>query len=138
MRQLTFILVLFGLFLAAPSVGAQMLYTEATQDVRNEAAVKKLKANPKAVLVYAQGLCCPSCSIGVRKKVGVLPFVDQKRFEGGIVLDAETQLVTIALKDGAKIDMVALSKAVDDAGYPPVHLYTLNKGKLDTQKLSVN
>ena len=111
---------------------------EASQEVRNTAVVEKLKATSGTVAVYAQGLCCPSCAIGVRKKVSGLPFVDQARLEKGIELDAKTQLVTIALKPGAKVDAKALSKAIVDAGYEPVHLYRLDGGKLITKKIAAN
>jgi copper chaperone CopZ len=109
---------------------------EASQEVRDKAAVAKLKANSGTVAVYAQGLCCPSCAIGVRKKVSGLPFVDQGRLEKGILLDAKTQLVTIALRPGSKVDTKALSQAIVDAGYEPVHLYRLDGDKLVTTKIS--
>ena len=109
---------------------------EASQEVRNAAVVEKLKAAPGTVAVYAQGLCCPSCAVGVRKKVVALKFVDQARLQEGIELDAKTQLVTVALKSGKKVDEKALSKAIKDAGYEPVHIYSLNKkGELVTKSL---
>ena len=111
---------------------------EASQDTRNEAALAKLKAQPDTVAVYAQGLCCASCAIGIRKKVVGLDFVDQERLTDGVDLDAKTQLVTIALKKGEKLDPKALSKAISDAGYDPVDLYTLKNNKLVTRKLAVN
>ena len=111
---------------------------EASQEVRDTAVVEKLKATSGTVAVYAQGLCCPSCAIGVRKKVSGLPFVDQGRLEKGIELDPKTQLVTIALKPGSKVDAKALSQAIVDAGYEPVHLYRLERGKLITKKIAAN
>ena len=112
-------------------------HPEASQDVRNTAVVEKLKASRGTVAVYAQGLCCPSCAIGVRKKVSGLPFVDQGRLEQGIELDPKTQIVTIALKPGSKVDPKALSQAIAEAGYEPVHLYRLRRGKLVTKKISI-
>ena len=109
---------------------------EAKQDARNIAAEAKLKANPDTVSIYARGLCCPSCSIGVRKMVSKLDFVNKKRFTKGVDLDAKMQLVTVAVKPNMEIDPAALSKAVDNAGYTPVHLYRLIDGKLDTKTLS--
>ena len=109
---------------------------EAKQDARNIAAEAKLKANPDTVSIYARGLCCPSCSIGVRKMVSKLDFVNKKRFTKGVDLDAKMQLVTVAVKPNMEIDPAALSKAVDNAGYTPVHLYRLIDGKLDTKALS--
>ena len=109
---------------------------EAKQDARNIAAEAKLKANPDTISVYAKGLCCPSCSIGVRKMVSKLDFVNKKRFTKGVDLDAKMQLVTVAVKANMEIDPAALSKAVENGGYTPVHLYTLVDGKLNTKALS--
>lgn len=64
-----------------------------------------------------------------------LEFVDVGRFKKGIEMDAKTQLVTIAVKKGEKVNKSALSRAVDDAGYDPIHLYTLENGKLRTQPI---
>jgi|GEM_PF-498159 len=110
---------------------------EASQEVRNTAAIEKLNKEANTVCIYAKGLCCPSCAIGIRKKVGKLSFVDTKRLAKGVDLDVKTQLVTIAVKSGAKAEVTALAKAIDDAGYDAVHLYTLSAGKLGTQELSV-
>ena len=111
---------------------------EVSQDVRNVEVLKQLKAKSNSVVVYARGLCCPSCSLGVRKKVSVLAFVDTDKPKSGVEIDAKNQLVLIAVKPGSKIDLKALSKAVDDAGYPAVHLYSIKEGKLVTKPLAVN
>ena len=71
---------------------------EAPESTRKAAALDILKKTPDAVLVYAQGLCCQSCGIGVRKKVGKLDFVDVFRFNTGVELHVQTQLATIAIK----------------------------------------
>ena len=132
------------LFVAAPASSQLLdppkseLSLEVSQDVRKAAVLKTLTERPKAVLVYARGLCCPSCSIGVRKKVSPLAFVDRDQAESGVKIDAENQLVVIAVKPGAPIDMKALSQAIDDAGYPPIHLYSMDKGKLVTKTFASN
>ena len=125
--------------IAAPAASQSLdlpektLNGEVSQDIRNTAVMKALTSQPKAVLVYAKGLCCPSCSIGVRKKVSPLKFVDADKPDSGVQIDAKNQLVVIAVKPGVSIDMKALKEAIDDAGYPPVHLYSMNKGQLITK-----
>ena len=111
-------------------------FTEATQDVRDVEVKAKLKAQPKAVLIYAKGLCCPSCAIGVRKMLSRLSFVDTEKANSGIDLDAKHQLVTITLKEGTKADLKALATAVDEAGYEPVHAYAWQDNKVVTSNLS--
>ncbi len=111
-------------------------FTEATQKERNAAAIAKLKSNPGSVSVYVKGLCCPSCSIGVRKKISRLSFVDKGRFNKGVELDTKVQLATVALKEGQSPDSAALAEAVEDAGYDPVHLYRLDGEALKSTSLT--
>jgi len=106
-------------------------YPEAKQENRSIAAKAKLESGPDMVTIYAKGLCCPSCAIGIRKKVGKLDFVDTKRLKKGVELDAKMQLATVALKKGQSPNMDLLAKAIHDAGYTPVHLFRLNEGKVE-------
>ena len=103
---------------------------EASEDVRKAAALEILKKTPNVVLVYAKGLCCQSCAIGIRKKIRTLDFVDTSRFNSGVALDARTQLVTVAVVKGKTVDANALSGAINSAGYDPINLYTFEKGTL--------
>ena len=116
-------------FVLVGNAQAQMI-PEASEDVRQATALEILKKTPDAVLIYAEGLCCQSCGIGVRKKIEELDFVDLSRFNQGVELHPSTQLATIAIKKGKKASGKALAKAIEDAGYDPVNLYELKKGKL--------
>ena len=136
-RILLILLSMFTMSFVAISP-AWSKFTEATQDVRDGEVKSKLKAQPKAVLVYAKGLCCPSCAIGVRKMLSRLAFVDTTKDNSGIDLDAKHQLVTITLKAGAKADLKALATAVDEAGYEPVHAYAWQDNKVVTSSLAQN
>lgn len=108
---------------------------EATKETRSAAAKQKLQAESEAAVVYVRGLCCASCAIGIRKKVARLDFVDKKRFNKGVELDAKTQLVLIGLRKDKPVDNAALAGAIEDAGYDPVHLYELTGETLTTQAL---
>ncbi len=109
---------------------------EVSEEVRVDSAWEKLSANASIVVLYAGGLCCPSCAIGVRKKVSRLPFVDRKRFNKGVDLDAKTQLVSVAVTPSDDDpDFDSLSQAIWDAGYTPVRSYALVGGKLVTTAL---
>lgn len=105
-------------------------YPEASRENRVAAAKAILAKDSDVVTVFAKGLCCPSCAIGIRKKVGKLDFVDTKRLKKGVDLDAKMQLATIALKKGATPELDALAKAIDDAGYDGVHLFHLEDGEM--------
>ncbi len=132
---LTSIITLFSLcvFVQADD---KKIYSEISEKKREEAALEALKSSPNTVMVYAKGMCCESCGIGVRKKLQKLEFVDTKRFNKGIALDPKTQLVTIAMQKGSKADGKAIHKAVKDAGYDAIKLYELNGGKLKSTSLA--
>lgn len=110
---------------------------EATEAVRVAAAKEKLNNEPDSVVLYAQGLCCPSCAIGVRKMVSKLDFVDRKRFNKGVELDTKTQLITVAIADSKTADFKSLSEAIYDAGYDPIRSYQLENGELLNAPLAV-
>lgn len=109
---------------------------EASEEVRRDSAREKLTANPSIVVLYAEGLCCPSCAIGVRKKVSRLDYIDRSRFNKGVDLDAKTQLVSVAVNVASnQVDLDTLAQAVVDAGYTPVRTYHLDADELHTTAL---
>ena len=125
------------LFAGMSSLMAPQLYSEemepnpeATEEARMAAASEKLNKEADIVVIYAKGLCCPSCAIGVRKMVSRLDYVDRKRFNNGVDLDTKTQLITVAITESKKVDLDSFSKAIFEAGYDPVRSYQLKKGKL--------
>lgn len=108
---------------------------EAKESDRRVAAEAKLKAESSSITLYAKGLCCPSCSIGVSKMVSKLDFVDRKRFNKGVELDTKMQLVSVAVREGANVNYDSLAAAVGKAGYDPVRAYSIDDGALKTQSL---
>ena len=117
-----------GMFLLTGSFTLQAApkkYPEVNQEVRSKAATVALQKEQGIALLYVKGLCCPSCAIGVRAKLSKLKFVDKKRFKKGIDMDAETQLVAIALKKDQVIDPAQVEKGIDDAGYVAIEWYTI-------------
>ena len=110
---------------AATLQAAPKKYPEVKQEVRAKAASAVLQKEQGIALLYVKGLCCPSCAIGVRAKLSRLKFVDKKRFNKGIDMDAKHQLVTIALKKDQSIDPAKVEKGIDDAGDVAVEWYTV-------------
>ena len=104
---------------------------EVRPEVRLTAAKKTLLEKTQISLIYVKGLVCPSCAIGIRKNLSKMKGVDKKRFKDGIDMNPETQLVTIALKDGAELDNKDLIERVVDAGYVAVEEYRLHESHLD-------
>ena len=130
-------IVMFAVLLFAVDASAQLMdaFPEISGQEREVAAKAALDA-PNTVVLYAKGLCCPSCAIGVRKMLGKLSFVDLKRYNQGVELDPKTQLVRIAIKPGQQEDMKALKEAILEAGYDAVHLFKLTKGALEVKEFA--
>ena len=135
LRTFIFCGVFAAVSLSLSSTAWSKPFKEVAQDVRDIEVQAKLKLRPRALLVYAKGLCCPSCAIGIRKMISRLAFVDTSKKDSGVELDAKHQLVTIALKPGAKPDLNKLTTALDDAGYEAVHAYALKDAKVVTSSL---
>ena len=103
---------------------------DAKQEVRDIAAKAKLKERKNISLLYVKGLVCPSCAIGIRVKVGKLPFVDVSRYKRGVDMDIKSQLLTVALLPDVKTDTRSINKAVSNAGYDAVEWYSMEGGKV--------
>lgn len=109
--------------------------TEISEKARKKAALVAMQSFPNTVQVYAKGLICESCGIGVRKKLQKLKFVDTGQPKKGIVMDMKSQLVSVSLKPGKSADSEAIKKAIKEAGYEPVRLYDLRDKKLKSVSL---
>ena len=131
MKFQTILLLLSTLLISSQFMIANEDKEEARPEVRLAAAKKTLLSSSNISLVYVKGLVCPSCAIGVRKNLSKMKGVDKKRFKDGIDMNPETQLVAIALKDGAELDNKDLIERVVDAGYVAVEEYRLHESHLD-------
>ena len=98
-------------------------FPEVSVEVRDRVADQLLSGREGVIFLYARGLCCPSCSLGVRKTVSRLPFVAIDKPSRGVILDPQYQLVEIAVKPNHTADSSRLWQAVLDAGYDPVTIY---------------
>ena len=121
---------------SAPTSSTKPAVSQTSSAERLANAKETLKANPNSVAIYARGIVCPSCAIGIRVKMSDLACVDNKRLNGGIKLNAKTQLVTVAIRDGKGVDRDALSLAVRRAGFDPVALFWLNDTVIQREPLA--
>ncbi len=103
---------------------------EVSRDVRAKAALVKLKKEKQVALLYVKGMTCPSCAIGIRVKLSKLDFVDGNRFKRGVDMDVNSQLLTVALKEGAQPNWQLIDQQIDGAGYIAVEWFSMEKGKL--------
>ena len=125
------LLLLITLFISSNFIVANEDKEEARPEVRLEAAKKILLDSSSISLIYVEGLVCPSCAIGIRKNLSKMLGVDRSRFKDGIDMNPETQLVTIAFKEGISIDNKDLVELVEDAGYTAIEEYKLHDGHID-------
>lgn len=102
--------------------------------LRTVALIATLISTPvmaKDYIINVNGIVCEFCSIGVTKKVSKLPFIDRKKYNKGVKVEIENQMVTIAIKDNARLDKDALFSAIESGGYNPVKIFELTEeGKL--------
>ena len=63
-------------------------------------------------------------------KLSKLDFVDGNRFKRGVDMDVNSQLLTVALKEGAQPNWQLIDQQIDDAGYTAVEWFSMEKGKL--------
>jgi copper chaperone CopZ len=131
MKLLQILLLLITLFISSNFIVANEDKEEARPEVRLEAAKKILLDSSSISLIYVEGLVCPSCAIGIRKNLSKMLGVDRTRFKDGIDMNPETQLVTIAFKEGISIDNKDLIELVEDAGYTAIEEYKLHEGHID-------
>ena len=125
------LLLLITLFISSNFIVANEDKEEARPEVRLEAAKKILLDSSSISLIYVEGLVCPSCAIGIRKNLSKMLGVDRSRFKDGIDMNPETQLVTIAFREGISIDNKDLIELVEDAGYTAIEEYKLHEGHID-------
>ena len=76
-------------------------------------------------VIQVNGIVCEFCSLGVSKKVSRLPFIDPTKYDKGVSVEIENQMVTIAVKPDATLDKEALFAAIESGGYNPVEIFEL-------------
>jgi copper chaperone CopZ len=117
----------YPLTMKVTGLGVSPEVPEVSREVRAKVAAAELKAELDVAVLYVKGMTCPSCAIGIRVKLGKLEFVDRNRFKRGMKIDVKHQLLTVALKKGAKPDWVLLDVQINNAGYVAVDWFSLEK-----------
>ena len=118
-----FLLSIFALTSLAMATQARSTDTGDTSEVRDQAAKEMIENHPNYLAVHTNGLVCSSCGIGLRIHASKLEGVDKSQLIEGVDLDAKKQLVLVAFKPDAAIDVDGVREAIYNAGYDPVHYY---------------
>lgn len=85
--------------------------------MRVEEATAKLTGKPHLMAIYSRGFVCKSCGIGARIHLSKVKGIDKSAFDRGVEMDAVRQLLFIAFKPGIEIDLRAVHRAIENAGY---------------------
>ena len=124
--------ILFSQSIPTVSAAGGTHNTVVSESTRLEAAKKELSEN--VIALYVKGLICESCGLGIKVKSKKLPFIDKKQFSKGVKVDAENQLVYLAIKKNERADKEAIKTAITKAGYVPVTFFELKNGKVQLQQ----
>ena len=118
----------FILFLlSSTSLFGMAQFEAVTPEVRLQAAAKHLEGKSDYLAIYAKGFVCNSCGIGLRIHLSKLDLIDKSVFKKGVLMDASKQLLILALQPNRAIEIKALQRAVDRAGYEASHYYRWTK-----------
>ena len=118
-----FLLSIFALTILAMATQARSTEPEATSELRDQAARRLVENHPNFLAIHTKGLVCSSCGIGLRIHTSKLDGVDKSQLTKGVDLDVEKQLVLVAFRPDATIDVDGVREAIYNAGYDPVHYY---------------
>ncbi|MBI4545630.1 MAG: heavy-metal-associated domain-containing protein [Gemmatimonadetes bacterium] len=81
------------------------------QEPRPAQTAKQVEAAPSEVVLTVDGLACPLCAYGLKKKLGALDGVDE------VEVALEKGHVHLNLKPGSVVTDATLRKTVKDAGF---------------------
>jgi hypothetical protein len=118
-----FLLSIFAFTSLAMTTQARSTDTGDTSEVRDQVAKGMVENYPNYLAVHTKGLVCSSCGIGLRIHTSKLEGVDKSQLTKGVDLDVKKQLVLVAFKPDAAIDVDGVREAIYKAGYDPVHYY---------------
>lgn len=128
-------LIALTLCSATLTLNARPQHPVASEENRLTGAQEHLKGQAYQIAVYARGLVCSSCGIGLRIHLGKLDGIDKTKLDKGILLDSKNQLVIIAYDPKTPIDIAATQTAIHKAGYEPTHYYKWDGDKVIIHKL---
>ena len=95
-------------------------------DIRFAAAQNHLLHQPNQIAIHAKGFVCNSCGIGLRIHLKKIAGINRDLFDEGIFLDASKQLLVVAFRSAADINIDLVRDAIYSAGYDPEHYYAFD------------
>lgn len=87
------------------------------------AATPSFPVNANEAVFEVHGIVCSFCSKGVENKLSRLPFIDPSKYKEGVLVEIESQRVTVLIKPGQALDSAAAFKAIRSGGYEPIRVH---------------
>ena len=92
----------------------------------------EIVVEPNQVIVQVNGIVCSFCAYGTEKNLSKLPFLDDSQFgDDGVLMDIQSQRITLALQKDQKIDLAQVYSAIKKGGYDPVSFYVNVHGQIE-------
>ena len=88
---------------------------------------KKIKKNE--AIFFVNGIVCSFCSLGIRKKLSKLKFIDKSKYKKGSKINVKKQRVKMAFKKDKKIDIDLIYHSIQSGGYDPLTAYIADKNR---------
>ena len=93
----------------------------ASSNESEHASVREIQANH--LVIDVNGVVCSFCAYGLEKALGKLSSIDASMYGNGVLVDIESQRVSLALLGERAIDFADIFERIKDAGYDPVRFY---------------
>ena len=84
-------------------------------------------------VVQVNGVVCSFCAHGLEKALSRLDGVDPEPYGNGILVDIESQRVTLALRPGSALDFAEVHRRIVKAGYDPVRFHLRVAGRAEAE-----
>jgi len=93
----------------------------ASSNESDHAPGREIQANH--LVIDVNGVVCSFCAYGLEKALGKLSSIDASMYGNGVLVEIETQRVSLALLAERAIDFADIFERIKDAGYDPVRFY---------------
>jgi len=91
----------------------------------------EIVAEPNQAVIQVNGIVCSFCAYGTEKNLSKLSFLDDSQFgDNGVLIDIQSQRVTLALQPDQKIDLAQVYNAIKKGGYDPVSFHVNVRGQV--------
>ena len=89
-----------------------------------------VRSSNRDLKIQINGIVCSFCAHGLEKALSKLSSLDVNRYGNGVLVDIETQIVTLAYLRGAEFPFSKIHRRIVKAGYDPINFEFFVTGRL--------